>query len=183
MAKQTDLIPIENISSKIYFIRNEKVLIDSDLSELYGVETKALKRAIRRNKDRFPNDFMFTLSRDEYNSLRSQFGTLKRGQHSKYLPYAFTEQGVAMLSSVLNSERAIKVNIAIMRAFVKMREYLQSNEKLARKLKELEKETKEKFAKQQKQITLIFEAIEKLNMKNKKFTTNKKKKISGGNYA
>lgn len=162
MAKQADLIPIENISSKIYFIRNEKVLIDSDLAELYGVETKALKRAIRRNKDRFPNDFMFTLSRDEYNSLRSQFGTLKRGQHSKYLPYAFTEQGVAMLSSVLNSERAIKVNIAIMRAFVKMREYLQSNEKLARKLEELEKETKDKFTKQQKQITLIFQAIQEL---------------------
>lgn len=108
MAKQSDLIPLENISSKIYFIRNEKVLIDSDLAELYGVETKALKRAVRRNKDRFLNDFMFTLSRDEYNSLRSQFGTLKRGQHSKYLPYAFTEQCVAMLSSVLNSKRATK---------------------------------------------------------------------------
>lgn len=168
MAKQTDLIPIENISSKIYFIRNEKVLIDSDLAELYGVETKALKRAIRRNKDRFPNDFMFTLSRDEYNSLRSQFGTLKRGQHSKYLPYAFTEQGVAMLSSVLNSERAIKVNIAIMRAFVKMREYLQSNEKLAAKLKELENETREKFSKQQEQIALIFDAIKELMKEDEK---------------
>lgn len=162
MVKQTDLIPIENISSKIYFLRQEKVLIDSDLAELYGVETRVLKQAVRRNKDRFPSDFMFELTKKEYRSLRSQSVTLKRGQHSKYLPYAFTEQGVAMLSSVLNSERAIKVNIAIMRAFVKMREYLQSNEKLARKLKELEKETREKFSKQQEQITLIFEAIKQL---------------------
>jgi len=162
MVKQMVLIPIENISSKIYFLRQEKVLIDSDLAELYGVETRVLKQAVRRNKDRFPSDFMFELTKKEYQALRSQSVTLKRGQHSKYLPYAFTEQGVAMLSSVLNSERAIKVNIAIMRAFVKMREYLQSNEKLAAKLKELEKETKEKFAKQQKQITLIFQAIQEL---------------------
>lgn len=161
MAKQADLIPIENISSKIYFIRNEKVLIDSDLAELYGVETKALKRAVRRHKDRFPKDFMFELSKEEFDNLRYQFGTSSWGGR-RYPPYAFTEQGVAMLSSVLNSERAIKVNIAIMRAFVKMREYLQSNEKLAAKLKELEKETKEKFAKQQKQITLIFQAIQEL---------------------
>lgn len=161
MTKQTDLIPIENISSKIYLIRNEKVLIDSDLAELYGVETKALKRAVRRHKDRFPNDFMFELSKEEFDNLRYQFGTSSWGGR-RYPPYAFTEQGVAMLSSVLNSERAIKVNIAIMRAFVKMRGYLQSNEKLARKLKELEKETREKFTRQQKQITLIFEAIKEL---------------------
>lgn len=100
--------------------------------------------------------------------LGSQFGSLKRDQHSKYLPYAFTEQGVAMLSSVLNSERAIKVNIAIMRAFVKMREYLQSNEKLSRKLKELEKETKQKFSQQQEQIALIFEAIKELMKEDEK---------------
>lgn len=168
MTKQTDLIPLEKISSKIYFIRNEKVLLDSDLAELYNVETKRLKEAVRRNIKRFPNDFMFKLTREEYAALRSQFASLKRGQHSKYLPYAFTEQGVAMLSSVLNSERAIKVNIAIMRAFVKMREYLQSNEKLARKLKELEEETKEKFTKQQKQITLIFEAIQELMKEDEK---------------
>ncbi|KUG25605.1 hypothetical protein ASZ90_004564 [hydrocarbon metagenome] len=161
MAKQTDLIPIENISSKIYFIRNEKVLFDSDLAELYGVETKALKRAVRRHKTRFPSDFMFELSNKEFDNLRYQFGTSSWGGR-RYPPYAFTEQGVAMLSSVLNSERAIKVNIAIMRAFVKMREYLQSNEKLARKLEELEKETKDKFTKQQKQITIIFEAIQEL---------------------
>lgn len=112
MAKQTDLIPIENISSKIYFLRQEKVLIDSDLAELYGVETRVLKQAVRRNKDRFPDDFMFELTKKEYQSLRSQSVTLKRGQHSKYLPYAFTEQGVAMLSSVLNSKLAIKQLVA-----------------------------------------------------------------------
>jgi len=168
MAKQTDIIPIENISSKIYFLRQEKVLMDSDLAELYGVETRVLKQAVRRNKDRFPSDFMFELTKKEYQSLRSQSVTLKRGQHSKYLPYAFTEQGVAMLSSVLNSERAIKVNIAIMRAFVKMREYLQSNEKLASKLNELEKETREKFSEQQEQIKLIFEAIKQLMVEEEK---------------
>ena len=162
MSKIEQLIPVERISSKIYLIRNEKVLLDFDLAELYGVETKQLKRAVRRNIDRFPLDFMFPLTKDEYNSLRSQIGTLKRGGHSKYLPYSFTEQGVAMLSSVLNSERAIKVNIAIMRAFVKMRKILESNESLAKKLKQLEKETKEKFAEHQQQIGLIFETIKEL---------------------
>ena len=162
MSKNDQLIPVERISSKIFLIRNEKVLLDFDLAELYGVETKQLKRAVRRNIDRFPLDFMFPLTKDEYNSLRSQIGTLKRGEHSKYLPYAFTEQGVAMLSSVLNSERAIKVNIAIMRAFVKMRKILESNESLAKKLKQLEKETKEKFAEHQQQIGLIFETIKEL---------------------
>lgn len=162
MSKTEQLIPVERISSKIYLIRNEKVLLDFDLAELYGVETKQLKRAVRRNIDRFPLDFMFPLTKDEYNSLRSQIGTLKRGEHSKYLPYAFTEQGVAMLSSVLNSDRAIKVNIAIMRAFLKMRKILESNESLAKKLKRLEKETKVKFAEHQQQIGLIFETIKEL---------------------
>ena len=137
-------------------------MLDSDLAELYSVETKRLKEAVRRNLDRFPNDFMFQLTREEYNSLRSQIASLKRGQHSKYLPFVFTKQGVAMLSSVLNSERAVQVNIAIMRAFVQMRKFLQSNETLARKLEKLEKETKNKFATHQKQISLIFEAIKEL---------------------
>lgn len=158
MNKPEQLIPVERISSKIYLIRNEKVLLDFDLAELYNTPTKQLKRAVRRNLDRFPMDFMFSLTNEEYNSLRRQIGTLKRGEHSKYLPYAFTEQGVAMLSSVLNSERAIKVNIAIMRAFVEMRRFLESNERLARKLKQLEKETREKFAEHQQQISMIFEA-------------------------
>lgn len=161
--KNTDaLIPIEKITSKICLMRDEKVLLDSDLAELYGVETKQLKRSVRRNFDRFPKDFMFQLSREEYDSLRSQFGTLKRGEHTKYLPYVFTEQGVAMLSSVLNNERAVKVNIAIMRAFVQMRKFLQSSEALAKKLADLEKETSKKFADQQRQIKIIFEAIKQL---------------------
>jgi phage regulator Rha-like protein len=160
--KYKSLIPVENITSKIYLIRNEKVLLDSDLAELYDVKTRVLKQAVRRNLNRFPSDFMFHLTKKEYQSLRSQIVILKRGQHTKYLPFAFTEQGVAMLSSVLNSERAVQVNIAIMRAFVQLRKFLHSNESLANKLKELEKETKESFEGQQEQIDLIFEAIKQL---------------------
>ncbi len=106
----TKLIPVETIASKILFLRNEKVLLDRDLAEMYGVETKQLKRAVRRNIGPFPKDFMFQLSKAEHRSLRRQFGTLKPGAHSKYPPMVFTEQGVAMLSSVLNSDRAITVS-------------------------------------------------------------------------
>src|SRR4030066_2034324 len=127
------------IERKIYLIRGDKVLLDGDLAELYGVEVKHLKRQVRRNIDRFPEDFMIELSKEEYESLRRHFGTLKRGEHSKYLSYAFTEQGVAMLSSVLRSKQAVQVNIAIMRAFVKLRELLSTNKELARKLETLEK--------------------------------------------
>jgi phage regulator Rha-like protein len=163
-----------SIISFIYIIRGERVLLDSDLAKLYGVETKMLKRAIKRNIIRFPSDFMFELTASEYTSLRYHFGTLKnqnvnvekkdslRGKHSKYPPFAFTEQGVAMLSSVLNSERAINVNIAIMRAFVKVREIIYSNNDLARKISELEKLTNEKFKNQDKKIGLVFEAIKSL---------------------
>jgi hypothetical protein len=119
--KETNLIAEENIVSKIYFIRKHKVMIDADLAELYGVETKVLKQAVKRNIDRFPDDFMFELTQTEYEIMKSQFGTKKRGQHSKYLPYAFTEQGVAMLSSILNGKRAISVNIMIMRIFTRTR--------------------------------------------------------------
>lgn len=156
------IIPVESITSKILMIKSEKVLLDKDLAELYGVEVKQLKRAVKRNLERFPSDFIFILTRAEYNSLRSRIGTLKRGEHSKYLPYAFTEQGVAMLSSVLNSPRAVQVNIAIMRAFVEMRKFLHGNDALAQKLKGLEKKTIKKFAEQQKQINIIFEAIKQL---------------------
>ena len=158
MGNTKALVPPEVIVTKIIFLRGEKVLLDRDLAELYGVETKQLKRAVRRNLPRFPSDFMFELTREEYNSLRSQFGTLKRGAHSKYLPFAFTEQGVAMLSSVLNSDRAIEVNIAIMRAFVQLRKMIASNEELARKLEELEK----RLEKHDEDIGLIFEAIREL---------------------
>ena len=122
MTQQT-MLPTLIIQQKIYVIRGEQVMLDSDLAEMYGMETRALKQAVRRNINRFPSDFMFQLTKEEYDSLRSQIVTLKkgRGQHSKYLPYAFTEQGVAMLSSILNSDTAIEVNIAIMRTFVAVR--------------------------------------------------------------
>lgn len=155
------LIPIEKITSKIYLIRNEKILLDSDLADLYGVETRVLKQAVRRNLKRFPPDFMFQLSKSEFKILRSQIVTSSWGGR-RYPPYAFTEQGVAMLSSVLNSEKAVQVNIAIMRAFVQLRKFLQSNESLANKLKKLEKETKKRFEEQQEQIKVIFEAIKQL---------------------
>lgn len=149
------LIPVEMIERKILLIRGEKVLLDTDLAELYGVEVKQLKRQVRRNIDRFPADFMFQLLKEEYESLRRHFGTFKRGEHSKYLPYAFTEQGVAMLSSVLRSKRAVQVNIAIMRAFVKLREMLATHKDLARKLEEMEK-------KYDAQFKVVFDAIRQL---------------------
>ena len=116
--KNTDLEQVEN---RIVNVRGQKVLLDRDLAEMYGVTTAYLKRQVKRNIERFPEDFMFELTKDEEDSLRCQIGTLKRGAHSKYLPFAFTEQGVAMLSGVLNSPRAIQVNIAIMRAFIKLK--------------------------------------------------------------
>jgi len=154
----TIIVPIESIISKIIFLRGEKVLLDQYLAELYNVETKQLKRAVRRNIKRFPLDFMFQLTKEEYQSLRSQFGTLKRGAHSKYPPMAFTEQGVAMLSSVLNSDQAIEVNIAIMRAFVHLRNMIASHSKLKRKLTELE----HRLENHDQEIQAIFEAIRQL---------------------
>jgi hypothetical protein len=123
-------LPDEKIFRKIYLVRGERVMLDEDLSELYGVEVKRLKEAVRRNRNRFPQDFLIELTWDEYRSLRSQIASLKRGQHSKFLPFAFTEQGVAMLSSVLNSETAISMNIAIIRAFVHFRRTLELNSSL-----------------------------------------------------
>jgi hypothetical protein len=148
----------DNIASYIYLIRGEKVMIDLDLALLYGVEVRRLKEAVRRNIKRFPQDFLFELSRDEHQSLRSQFATLKRGQHSKYSPFAFTEQGVAMLSGILNSDRAIQVNIAIMRAFVQVRSFLESDKALSRKIEELEKAV----SGHDENIKLIFIAIKEL---------------------
>ena len=131
-------ISVESIRDKIFFLRGERVLLDRDLAALYGVKTKALKQAVRRNIKRFPDDFMFELTKEENLSLRSQNVTLKRGSHSKYLPFAFTEQGVAMLSSVLNSESAMEVNIAIMRAFVHLRKLAIPYEIIERKFREIE---------------------------------------------
>lgn len=135
-----EIVPQEIIESKILFIRGKKVMLDRDLAVLYGVETRALNQAVRRNIKRFPSDFMFQLSQEEASELsRSQFVTLKRGQNIKYLPFAFTENGVAMLSSVLNSERAITVNIQIMRTFTRIREMIATHKDLQKKIEEMEK--------------------------------------------
>ncbi len=149
------LIPVEMIEKKILLIRGEKVMLDADLAELYGVETKMLVRAVKRNIDRFPADFMIQLNREEFENLRFQFGTSSRWGGRRYLPYAFTEQGVAMLSSVLSSKRAVQVNIAIMRAFVKLREMLATHKDLARKLNAMEK-------KYDSQFKVVFDAIRQL---------------------
>lgn len=140
---------LQVIQSKIYEIRGFKVMLDFDLAELYQVPTKRLKEQVRRNINRFPDDFMFELSSEEYKFLRSQFATLEspgKGHYSKYLPYAFTEQGVAMLSSVLNSPIAIEVNISIMRAFVRLRELITGYTELNRKLEEFIVDTDMRFA-------------------------------------
>lgn len=150
-------IPIDVIERKILFFRGFKVLLDSDLADLYGVPTKRLNEQVRRNVKRFPGDFMFQLAPEEYESLRSHFATLKagRGGHRKYLPYVFTEQGVAMLSTVLNSDRAILVNIEIMRAFVRLRQLLSSNKELSKRLDELERRYDSQFK-------AVFDAIHQL---------------------
>jgi phage regulator Rha-like protein len=150
----TQNVPQELIEQKIYLIRGHKVMLDSDLAKLYGVTPKRLNEQVKRNKKRFPPDFMFQITKEEDESLRSQFATLKsgRGKHRKYRPYVFTEQGVAMLSSVLNSERAIQVNIEIMRTFTKLRTMLAEHKDLKRKLTALEK-------KYDKQFKIVFEAI------------------------
>jgi len=160
--KIKDTIPIEAIVSKIIYLRGVRALLDRDLAEMYGVETRVLKQAVRRNSSRFPDDFKFELTKKEQASLRSQIVILKRGQHSKYPPFAFTEQGVAMLSSVLNSQRAIEVNITIMRAFVQLRRMLSTHTELAQKLRELQ----EKLENHDEQILAIFEAIKLLIEKN-----------------
>lgn len=149
------IVPEEIIEKHIYVIRNQKVMLDSDLAFLYNIPVKVLKQAVKRNINRFPEDFMFVLNKDENKSLRSQIVTLKRGQYSKYLPFAFTEQGVPMLSSVLNSVRAIQVNIEIMRSFVKLRELLSTNKELSKRLDELEQKYDNKFR-------VIFDAIREL---------------------
>lgn len=153
-------VPIAHITQSILIIRGHKVLLDSDLAAMYGVETKVLLQAVKRNLRRFPEDFMLQLTADEWAGLRSQIVTLKtgRGQHRKYLPYAFTEQGVAMLSTVLNSERAIAVNIEIMRAFVRMRALLSQNKELAQQLEKLER----KVSTHDEAIVGILKAIRQL---------------------
>jgi len=152
----SNLTSVEVIASKILFLRGKRVMLDKDLAKLYGVETKHLNRQVRRNLERFPADFLIRLTREEYNEiLRCQFGTLETGKYSKYLPYAFTEQGVAMLSSVLNSKKAILVNIQIMRAFTQLRRMLLTNKDLKRKIEKMER-------RYDKQFTIVFQAIKQL---------------------
>jgi hypothetical protein len=136
----------------ILSIRGNRVILDRDLAQLYGVTTGNLNKAVRRNMERFPEDFMFQLTPEEYKALRFHFGILEKGRHSKYLPYAFMEQGVAMLSSVLRSNRAVQVNIEIMRAFVRLRQMLSSHKDLERRLVALEREYDEQFR-------VVFDAI------------------------
>ena len=173
------MLPSVIIQQKIYLIRGEQVMLDFDLAEMYGMETRTLKQAVRRNMNRFPSDFMFELTKEEYASLRSQFVTLKkgRGQHTKYLPFAFTEQGVAMLSSILNSDIAIEVNIAIMRTFVAVRRLVNTLsaspteriDKLEQDVKELKEYMEEVFTDQndinedtRMQLELINQALVEL---------------------
>lgn len=156
LLSDTSLIPIERIENAIYLIRGEKVMVDRDLALLYGAETKMLNRAVKRNLRRFPSDFMFQLTPDEADVLRYQIGTSNKGRGGRrYLPYVFTEQGVAMLSSVLNSERAVLVNVEIMRAFVKLRQMLASNADLSRRLDKLE-------SKYDRQFKVVFDALREL---------------------
>jgi phage regulator Rha-like protein len=154
-SKDRSLIPVESIERSILLIRGHKVILDADLAALYGVETKQLIRAVKRNLPRFPDDFMFQLNEEEFENLRFHFGTSSQWGGRRYAPYAFTEQGVAMLSSVLHSRRAIQVNIEIMRAFVRLRRILASHANLARKLDSLEK-------KYNTQFKVVFDAIREL---------------------
>jgi hypothetical protein len=174
MGMSKEIVPVERIAHSILYLRGQKVMLDFDLAALYGVETRVLNQAVKRNAARFPDDFMFRLSAEEVRSLRSQIVILDRqGAENKaiasswsqivtssfrYPPYAFTEQGVAMLSSVLNSARAVKVNIAIMRAFVRLRQTLETNRELARKFEQLER----RVGKHDEEIAGIIEAIRQL---------------------
>ncbi len=151
---QVSPLPTEHIDRMIFLVRGHKVMVDHDLAQLYQVETRALLQAVKRNIERFPPDFMFQLTQEEARNLRSQFVTSSWGGR-RYLPYAFTEQGVAMLSSVLRSSRAVQVNIEIMRAFVRLRRLVDSNAELRRRLDELEKKYDAQFAS-------VFEAIRQL---------------------
>jgi len=176
-------ISIERIEQAIFLIRGQKVLLDADLAQLYGVETKILNKAVKRNLDRFPDDFMFQLTAEESKNLRFQIGTSKKQRGGRrYLPYAFTEQGVSMLSSVLRSKRAIEVNIVIMRAFVQLRKMMESHKELRQKLADLEQHLEN----HDEQIQAIFEAIRQLmippDKKDKKkigFTVKERRKKYG----
>ncbi|SPE21332.1 conserved hypothetical protein [Burkholderiales bacterium] len=156
-------LAVEALASRIHLIRGHRVMLDADLATLYGVQTKVLVQAVKRNLARFPTDFMFQLSGDEWTNLRSQFVTSSLGHGGRRTaPYAFTEQGVAMLSSVLGSERAIAVNIEVMRAFVRLRDLLSSNKELAKRFAELEQRLERKLDSHDQAIAGILDAIRQL---------------------
>jgi len=163
-----ELVSIEAVVSKIFFIRGVRVLLDKDLADLYGVETRVLNQAVKRHKKRFPKDFIFQLSKSEYDFLISQFVTSKKSGRGgvRKMPHAFTEQGVAMLSGILNSDRAIAVNIQIMRTFTKLRHMISDNEDLRQELAELREQTDERFQ-------IVFETLDQLLIMDSK----EKKKI------
>ena len=159
MSKRLVHVRSESITSKIHFLRGKRVMLDSDLALLYGVKTKSLNLAVKRNKSRFPDDFMFQLTEEETKPLRFQFETSKKGRGGRrYFPHAFTQEGIAMLSGVLNSPRAIQANVQIMRTFTKLRELLATNELIRQKIEELER----KYEKHDHQFKIIFEAIREL---------------------
>ncbi len=176
MAKNKEnkiMLPDKIIMGKIYLIRKQKVMLDRDLAELYGVETKVLKQQVKRNIERFPDDFMFELIPNEFNNLRSQIVTSSWGG-ARYMPMVFTEQGVAMLSSVLNSDLAIMVNIQIIRVFTKMRVMLETHKEILQKLDQLQK----KEIEQDDKIMLIFEYLKQLEqVKHEELEQSKRKKI------
>jgi len=155
MGEDLSVVPVERIERSILLLRGEKVILDSDIAALYGVETKTLVRSMKRNLDRFPSDFMFQLTLEEVDILRYQIGTSNGRGGRRYLPYAFTEQGVAMLSSVLRSEQAVRVNIEIMRAFVRLRQVMSTRSDLIRRLDELEQRYDTQFK-------AVFDALRQL---------------------
>ena len=179
---------LEQIQSKIYEIRGQRVMLDFDLADMYGMETKVLKQSVRRNRKRFPIDFMFELSKDEFEHLRSQFVTSNKRGGTRYMPFAFTEQGVAMLSSVLNSDAAISINIGIMRAFVAMRQMIAQPpvnklDELQQEMKELKRYIEEVFSDQNDinedtrvQLELINQTLAELQAQ-KRFTEKPRKPI------
>ncbi len=171
----SDIILYEKIREKIITLRNQRVILDCDLAELYDVEVKMLLRAVRRNLKRFPYDFMFQLFEDEFNNLRYHFGTSKRGGR-RYLPYAFTEQGVAMLSSILRSDKAIEIDIVIMRVFVMVARIIDSSKTLSEKIEDIEKEHQKSnqiIQKHDKGIKEIFSVINYLTERKKESDNNK----------
>ncbi len=159
-------LPDHIITSKIYLIRNQKVMLDRDLAKLYGVETKQLKRQVRRNLDRFPLSFMFELNSKEFENLRSQIGTLKRGSHSKYAPFAFTEHGILMLSSILNSKKAISMSLHIIETFIQLRKFAHNYDDLLKRINQMKLKNSKKFNEIYKILDkLIIENVDKPRQK------------------